>query len=652
MLIRSVVAASFMVLAAGSATAGYVNNQLNQGWASFRDLTSAEFSAKFTELSNAGYRMIDVDAYPNGSGRLYSQVWEKNSDKRNWAEYRDMSSAQYGTRWSEMRDAGYRPSDFESYQSGSTQLYAGIWVKNTESWSWSSRRDMTATEYGQYFTEQKNAGRRPIDIEVYQTSGGLRYAAIWYQNAGNVSWAQLRDMSRDAYQSELNSKTAAGYRPIDFESYQSSGSQRYAVIWERNPAGRSWVLRSDRTELEFANYWRQYRDEGFRLVDFERYNTASGPRYAGLWVENDSRHDYSRKGTLDSIISNYRALNNLPGISVAVVRNGSMIYRRGFGLADINDGKVAHGETVYNAASVAKPIAGTLAGKLEAEDKLRDGTTFSLNLTQRTSSYLTNVPVSGGTASIPSFHTHNVDQLLSHLGCVAHYNTTPAIANQTTHRATAMDAVRSIWNTGLVQGCTIGTTRSYSTPAFTFVAAVVERVTGRSADTLVRTELSQPYGLPSLRVQFETSVLPGNYDRATPYNDNNTETTYDNSSWKMWSGGMELNAVDLANFGWKVLSGQIVSPTVRDNRLWAAVAPGCGSSTSGRCRYGLGWSRGTVNSRRVADHDGSWTGARAFIRAYRDDGLVIAVMSNRTNHTQGGDVSGLTTSIGNAVLAP
>ena len=72
---------------------GQINNQLNQGWASYRDLTSAEFAAKFTELRNAGYRMIDVDAYPNGSSLRYSQVWEKNSDPRDWAEYRDMTSA-------------------------------------------------------------------------------------------------------------------------------------------------------------------------------------------------------------------------------------------------------------------------------------------------------------------------------------------------------------------------------------------------------------------------------------------------------------------------------------------------------------------------------------------------------------------------------
>ena len=156
---------------------------------------------------------------------------------------------QYATRWADFRDAGYRPHDFESYRSGSSQRYAAIWVKNTEGIGWSSRRDMTSSEYASYFAEQRGLGRRPVDIEVYAPGSGLRYAAIWYQNVGDVDWVQLRDMSRETYEDELGEQTAAGYRPIDFELYQSGLSQRYAAIWERNPAGRGWVLRSDRTEL-------------------------------------------------------------------------------------------------------------------------------------------------------------------------------------------------------------------------------------------------------------------------------------------------------------------------------------------------------------------------------------------------------------------
>ena len=117
---RTIVASAFAALIAFPASAGLINNQLNQGWASFRDLSSAAFGAKFTELSGQGYRLIDVDAYPNGAGLLYSQVWEKNSDHRAWEEHRDLTSSQYATFWTNLRSAGYRPSDIESFEAAPT----------------------------------------------------------------------------------------------------------------------------------------------------------------------------------------------------------------------------------------------------------------------------------------------------------------------------------------------------------------------------------------------------------------------------------------------------------------------------------------------------------------------------------------------------
>ena len=169
----------------------------------------------------------------------------------------------------------------------------------------------------------------------------------------------------------------------------------------------------------------------------------------------------------------------------------------------------------------------------------------------------------------------------------------------------------------------MGMTRSYSTPAFTFVAAVLERATGRTINQLFQNDLFTPHGL-NMRVQFASSKLPSNYERAVPYNDSNNKTSYKNNSWKVIGGGIETSANELARFGWKVLNGEIVDATTRDNRLWQRVNPAQPNA--------LAWSIRTRSGRRVAEHDDSWTGARSFIRVYRDDGLVIAIMSNRTNH--------------------
>lgn len=609
-------------------------------WVSNRDLTSQQFSQKFEAYKSQGYMMIDIDAYPTGSGTRYSMVWRENTDGRRWAEYRDMTGAKYGERWQEFKNKLYRPLDIESYRAGAQQRFAGIWVENKEGYAWSSKRGLTSEEYGSYFQQQREKGFRPIDIEAYSTANGIRYAAIWVQNQESVEWLQLRDMSRATYQQKVDQQAKNGFLVVDFESYTSGSKQRYAAIWEKR-SGFAQQVRTNRTANGFANQWRQYLDEGYRLVDFERYDTPSGSRYGGIWIENASRYRYGRKGKLDTIVKKYRSDNKLPGISVAVVRNGQMIYRRGFGWADKENKKVAHGDTVYPAASVSKIIGGTIAVNLQHKGRLRNGRAIDLDLSKRTRSYLSNVEQSDGDkVTLPARHKHKVAQLFSHLGCIQHYSGPEPSSG---HYVLAIDALPQIWNADFVDECAVGANRNYSTHAFTYLAAVLEQVTGRTSAQLIRSEIARPYGLTSMRAQWGLETLASNYDRAVPYKDNGDRSSYSDNSWKIFGGGIEVSPVDLAWFGWKVLDGRIVDSAVRDDVLWKRV----NSNTVN----GIAWEIRSVDSRRVAEHGGSWSGARCHLQVYRDDGLVVVVMSNRSNHTVG-SVRGLSRKIADAVLAP
>jgi CubicO group peptidase (beta-lactamase class C family) len=614
-------------------------NLRNIGWYSHRGLTRAELAAVYDARVADG--MIPINLGARSSGLVdneFSIVWRENVDGRNWKAHWDLTSEQYHARWEQYRDEGYRPLGVTSYHFGGLQLFAGIWIENRENLGWASYRGLTNEEYADWFQEYRDRGYRPIDIDGYD-DGGVRYATIWWENVDNVAWEAYRNMSRESYQERVDARAAEGFLMIDYDAYDDE--DEYAAIWEKPAHVPAHQIRTGREERSFANLWRQYRDEGYRPFHVENHDDGDD-HFAGIWIQNDDRFFYDRKGQIDTATQNYRSANDLPGISVAVIRAGEVIYRRGFGWADVDEEKVAHGETVYNAASVSKVIGGTLAAKLEAEGQLRDGTPVSLDMTQSTATYL---------AGLPAHHTHTVEQLTAHLGCVPHYDTSPSIENQTTHYSTAQAAVASIWNKGLVSGCTIGATRSYSTAAFTFVGAVLESVSGRAIQDLVRTEIAEPYGFTSMRSQWESASLPGNYERARPYDDDNDEDSYSNSSWKVLGGGIELNTVDLARFGAGVLYGQIVTPAVRDNRLFAAVAPGCGANTADICYNGVAWGRSfDPSGRRAMDHNGSWTGARSFVRIYPDDDLVVAIMSNRTEHNP--DIWTLGDTIGDIVLAP
>src|SRR5258705_10619613 len=59
----------------------------------------------------------------------------------------------------------------------------------------------------------------------------------------------------------------------------------------------------------------------------------------------------------------------VPGVSVAVIANGRVQWARGFGVT-AEGGKPGDGETVFQAASISKPIAAMIAMRLVEMGKL------------------------------------------------------------------------------------------------------------------------------------------------------------------------------------------------------------------------------------------------------------------------------------------
>lgn len=218
-------------------------------WASRRDLSNGEAAEFFDQYRNQNYIITDVDAYPVGSGFQYAMIWEENREHRAWAEWRNLSSSAYHAKWEEYRDRGFRPSGVEAYSNAGSPLFAGIWVKNLENLGWYSFRGLTSTQYANEYTAKKEEGMRLVDMEAYQTPDGLRYAVIWYQNRDGIDWVHHWNLNREDYQQKINELGAAGYRVVDFESYQVGGNQRYAAIWQKRGDREAYQVRSDRTEL-------------------------------------------------------------------------------------------------------------------------------------------------------------------------------------------------------------------------------------------------------------------------------------------------------------------------------------------------------------------------------------------------------------------
>ena len=230
------------------------------------------------------------------------------------------------------------------------------------------------------------------------------------------------------------------------------------------------------------------------------------------------------------------------------------------------------------------------------EGRLADGTTVDLDLTKPTRDYV-DITASG--------HTHTVEEITAHLGCVRHYGN-PRF-EPSGHYTSAKKASEKIDGRATISGCTIGADYNYSTHAFTHLGAVLEDVTGRPIDRLVEEEIAGRYGLHSLRAMYREKTLRSDYERVRPYSSSGREINYSDNSWKVLGGGLESNMRDLALFARRVKAGQIVDQETREY-IWTRYAPTSGST------YGIGWDVNVAGN--YVDHGGDGTGTQTYLRVY------------------------------------
>ncbi len=67
-------------------------------------------------------------------------------------------------------------------------------------------------------------------------------------------------------------------------------------------------------------------------------------------------HQTTSNPQLDSVVAKAMRTHNVPGASVAVVKNGEVAWARGYGMADTVQKLPETPETVFDAASIAKPV--------------------------------------------------------------------------------------------------------------------------------------------------------------------------------------------------------------------------------------------------------------------------------------------------------
>lgn len=319
------------------------------------------------------------------------------------------------------------------------------------------------------------------------------------------------------------------------------------------------------------------------------------------------------------------AAQPVPALSLAVARPSGLLWADAFGKADLELEVAATTAHTFRLGSVSKVLTSTAAARLASRGMLD-----------------LDAPISGWLPDLPAQHRQTtMKQLLTHRGGIRHFvprDLDPSAPGGTIDLhgfPTNKEILARFIDDPLV--ASPGTRANYSTFGYTLASLVMEAAAGRPFVQLMKAEVGEAFGLPSLIEDDPFAVTPS---RASGYNKGgdlgdvqprkreqgwaNSRTSNPAYSWA--GAGFLMTPSDTARFG-AALPDSVDSKISGEVR--ALLFTPLTEKTRDMPSLGLGWRiDADERGRRRWHHAGATIGGRASLVIYPDSGLSIAIASN------------------------
>ncbi len=311
----------------------------------------------------------------------------------------------------------------------------------------------------------------------------------------------------------------------------------------------------------------------------------------------------SAADAVDDFVEAYREKHRVPGIALAVCRDGEVVKARGYGLANVELDVPVKPETIFQSGSVGKQFTSMVILMLVEEGKL--------GLDDRLPQYFPGSP--------RSWKDITVRHLLTHTSGIPDWE------------YKLLDYRRDYTEDELVkiaQGLKLdfapGTHWSYSNTGYVLLGILVRKVSGQFYGDLLKVRVFGPLGMETARVISEADIVK---NRSAGYEIK--EGKLENQSWVSPSlnttadGSLYLSVLDLARWDAGLRAGRLLKKESYD-LMWSPVRLVDGTTYP----YGFGWRLDVQRGDRVIEHGGSWQGFRTAIARYPARNLTVIALAN------------------------
>jgi CubicO group peptidase (beta-lactamase class C family) len=313
---------------------------------------------------------------------------------------------------------------------------------------------------------------------------------------------------------------------------------------------------------------------------------------------------------VDSVVEAQRNAQKIPGVSLAVCRDGKIVKASGYGVANLEWDIPVTPETIFQTGSVGKQFTATAVMMLVEEEKL--------GLDDKIAKFIPEAPATWNDVTVRS--------LLTHTSGIADYG-----GEEDTMGKGVINFRKDYTEEELVQAFAkmpkdfpSGEKWSYSNSGYVLLGVIIHRVTGKFYGDFLQERIFKPLGMTSTRIISEVDIVP---QRSSGYR--LVKGEWKNQEWvsptlnTTADGALYTNVLDLAKWDSALYTSKLIKRSSLD-AMWTPVKLTSGNTYP----YGFGWDLASKQGRRAVSHDGAWQGFTMSMSRYLDERLTVIVMTN------------------------
>jgi CubicO group peptidase (beta-lactamase class C family) len=305
---------------------------------------------------------------------------------------------------------------------------------------------------------------------------------------------------------------------------------------------------------------------------------------------------------VDALFSSYDGKN--PGASIVVVKNGSVIFERAYGMANVETGERATPRTNYRLASVTKPFT-AMAISILAERG-------ALSVDDPVSKYLPELAKSAPTVTLR--------HLLTHTSGLPEYE--KLLPKNDPKQLGDRDVLNLIAKRQLA--LTPGVRYRYNNTGYALLALVIEKASKQSFAEFLRHNIFQPLGMATTQVYDPNAKIAARAFGYSGASDQFALSDQNRVTAVLGDGGVYSSAHELARWIDALERNTLLAPKRLAEATSALV-----TTDEPRIAYGFGWRISEDRGEKVVYHTGTTSGFKNAMVWVPSKKLAAIVLTNR-----------------------